>query len=247
MSNSLLNRAAIVTGAASGIGAASARAFAAAGAKVLAVDLAPEGLAALAEEGLATLALDVAAPDAPERMVQEALARFSRLDIVFANAGVARHALAAETTDEAWDLQLAVNLTAPFRLARAAAPHVAKSPAGRILVTSSVMGEGTDYGLAAYCASKAGVLGLVRNLALEWGKHGVTVNAILPGAIATGMTRGVWDATPGTAEAWAKKAALRRLGQPEDIARVAAFLASDEAGFITGQAITVDGGLTLRV
>ncbi len=247
MLKKLNDRAAIVTGAASGIGAASARAFAAEGARVLAVDMAPEGLAVLAGEGIATLALDVSEPDAPERMVQAAMARFARLDVVFANAGVARHALAAETTDAAWDLQLAVNLTAPFRLARAAAPHLAKSPAGRILVTSSVMAEGADYGLAAYSASKAGLLGLVRSLALEWGKHGVTANAILPGAIATGMTQGAWDAAPGAADVWAKKAALRRLGAPEDIARVAAFLAGDDAGFITGQAITVDGGLTLRV
>ena len=153
----------------------------------------------------------------------------------------------AEMDDAAWDLQLAVNLSAPFRLARAAAPHLAQSPAGRVLVTASVMAEGTDFGLAGYCASKAGVLGLVRTLALEWGKHGVTANAILPGAIATGMTKPLWEARPEIADVWAKKAAVRRLGQPEDVARLALFLASDAAAFITGQAITVDGGLTLRL
>jgi NAD(P)-dependent dehydrogenase (short-subunit alcohol dehydrogenase family) len=109
------------------------------------------------------------------------------------------------------------------------------------------MAEGTNYGLAGYCASKTGVLGLVRTLALEWGKHGVTANAILPGAIATGMTKPLWEAHPEIAELWAKKAALRRVGQPEDVARLAVFLASDAASFITGQAIAVDGGLTLRV
>jgi NAD(P)-dependent dehydrogenase (short-subunit alcohol dehydrogenase family) len=109
------------------------------------------------------------------------------------------------------------------------------------------MAEGTDnYGLAAYCASKAGVGGLIRTLAYELGKHGVTANYIMPGAIKTGMTRDSF-ADKDIAEIWAKKSALRRLGEPEDIARMALFLASDEAAFVTGQGIKVDGGIMLRV
>lgn len=243
----LQGRSALVTGAASGIGFAAVEAFLAEGAGVLAVDRAPEGLAALKEEGAKTLVADLAETQACAAAVAEAVAAFGALDILFANAGVARSAPAAETDDLAWEEQLAVNLSAPFRLARAAAPHLVQSPAGRVLVTASVMAEGTDYGLVGYCASKAGVLGLVRTLALEWGKHGVTANAILPGAIATGMTKPLWDARPDIADLWAKKAALKRLGAPQDVARLAVFLASDAAAFITGQAITVDGGLTLRI
>ena len=243
----LHGRVALVTGAASGIGYAAVEAFIAEGAQVLAVDCNGEGMAPLQALGARLHTADLAEPAAADEAVAAAVTAFGRLDVLFANAGVVRNALAAEMDDAAWDLQLAVNLSAPFRLARAAAPHLAQSPAGRVLVTASVMAEGTDFGLAGYCASKAGVLGLMRTLALEWGKHGVTANAILPGAIATGMTKPLWEARPEIADVWAKKAAVRRLGQPEDVARLALFLASDAAAFITGQAITVDGGLTLRL
>ncbi len=107
------------------------------------------------------------------------------------------------------------------------------------------MAEGTDFGLAAYCASKAGVAGLTRNLALELGKYGITANYILPGAIVTGMTKSFDD--PAIAEIWAKKSPLRRLGEPIDIARGALFLASADGGFVTGHGLNVDGGMMLRV
>ena len=139
-----------------------------------------------------------------------------------------------------------MNLRAVFRLSRQAIPHIIKSPAGRIISTASVMANGTDYGLSAYCASKAGVVGLMRTLALELGKFGVTANAVLPGAIATGMTAASF-ANQDIAAIWARKSVLRRLGQPIDVARVALFLASDDAAFVTVQAIAADGGLTLRI
>lgn len=240
----LTGRVAIVTGAASGIGRASAELFAAEGAQVLAVDRSGADLAF--EADMAALHADVATPEAPAQIVAAAIERFGRLDILFNNAGVGSGALAAEMTDEAWDAVQAVNLRAVFRLCRSAIPHLTASPAGRILNTASVMAQGTDYGLAAYCASKAGVLGLTRTLALELGKHGVTANAILPGAILTGMTAASF-AREEVAQAWAKKSVLRRLGQPIDVARVALFLASDDAGFVTGQAIAADGGMTLRI
>lgn len=109
------------------------------------------------------------------------------------------------------------------------------------------MARGTDYGLAAYCASKAGVAGLTRTLALELGKFGITANYLEPGAIRTGMTQPLWDARPEVADIWAKKSPLRRLGQPIDLARAALFLASDDGGFVTGHGLVVDGGLTLRI
>ena len=241
----LEGRTAIITGAASGIGRASALLFAEEGAKVLAVDRRGSDLDFTA--GAVTgFAYDVAAPDAPDRIVGRAVEAFGGLDILFNNAGVGAGAPAAEMSDEVWDRVNDINLKAVFRLARAAAPHLMKSTAGRILNTASVMAEGTDYGLAAYCASKAGVVGLTRTLALELGKHGVTANAILPGAINTGMTAASF-ANPDIAAVWAKKSPLKRLGQPIDLARLALFLASDDAGFITGQAIAADGGMRLRI
>lgn len=242
-------RVAIVTGAASGIGAASAALFAEEGARVLAVDLPGKNLAHAheAQTGIAILEKSVADDDAAEAIVSEALARFGRLDILMNNAGIGSNALAEAMSQADWDRTLAVNLTAQFRLCQRAIPHLKSSPAGRIINVASVMAEGTDYGLAAYCASKAGVAGLTRTLALELGKFGITANYLEPGAIATGMTKPLWDARPDVAEIWAKKAALRRLGQPIDLARAALFLASEDGGFITGHGLVVDGGLTLRV
>lgn len=245
----LQDRAAIVTGAASGIGRATAQLFAQEGAKVLAVDLPAKGLAAAHDgiAGIVCLEKSVANADAADAIVGAATARFGRLDIVMNNAGMAANALAEALTDEVWDRTLAVNLTAQMRICRRAIPHLKESPAGRIINVASVMAEGTDYGLAAYCASKAGVAGLTRTLALELGKFGVTANYLEPGAIATGMTSPLWNARPEVAEIWAKKSALRRLGLPIDLARAALFLASDDGGFVTGHGLVVDGGLMLRV
>jgi 3-oxoacyl-[acyl-carrier protein] reductase len=241
----LQDRAAIVTGAASGIGRASAELFASEGARVLAVDR-PGSDLTFAHPAIIGLGQDVATDDAPEAIVGAAIKAFGKLDILFNNAGVGANALAANMTDEQWDWVMSINIRAVFRLSRAAIPHLVASPAGRIVSTASVMAQGTDYGLAAYCAAKAGVLGLTRTLALELGKHGVTANAVMPGAIVTGMTQASF-ANPAAAEVWAKKSVLRRLGEPIDVARVALFLASDDGGFVTGQAIAADGGMTLRI
>jgi NAD(P)-dependent dehydrogenase (short-subunit alcohol dehydrogenase family) len=241
----LEHKVAIVTGAASGIGRASAELFAREGARVLAVDRPGTDLSFDSPQ-IVGFAADLAAAEAPVRIVEAATAIAGQLDILYNNAGVSNSSLASEMSDEAFDRVLAVNLRAVFRLSREATPWLVKSGAGRIINTASVMALGTDYGLAAYCASKAGVLGLTRTLALELGKHAVTANAILPGAIATGMTAASF-ANPDIAAIWAKKSVLRRLGQPADIARVALFLASDDAGFVTGQAIAADGGMTLRI
>jgi 3-oxoacyl-[acyl-carrier protein] reductase len=245
----LKDRAAIVTGAASGIGRATAQLFAQEGARVLAVDLPDKGLAKAHEgaTGIAFLEKNLADDDADSAIVGAAVERFGRLDIVMNNAGVAFNAPVETMTDEVWSRSLSVNLTAQMRLCRKAIAHLKASPAGRIINVASVMAEGTDYGLAAYCASKAGVAGLTRTLALELGRFAITANYIEPGAIATGMTSPLWDARPDVAEIWAKKAALKRLGQPIDIARAALFLASDEGGFVTGHGLVVDGGLMLRV
>jgi NAD(P)-dependent dehydrogenase (short-subunit alcohol dehydrogenase family) len=245
----LLGRVAIVTGAASGIGAASSSLFAAHGAHVLAVDRDPDPLMALADSHprISPLTVDLSDGDAPALCV-EAARRLAggRLDIVFANAGIAVSAPVAGHGDADWQRVLDVNLSASFRLARAAIEALCAAPAGRFIATASLMADHTDHGLAAYCASKAGLTGLVRALALEMGRHGATANWIEPGAIRTGMTAALWDARPDIAEIWARKAVLRRLGNPDDVARVALFLASDDSAFVTGQGIAVDGGMTLR-
>ena len=188
---------------------------------------------------------DVTDDDAPGNIVDTAIERYGRLDILFNNAGISRRAIVGEQTEEDWNLTLSVNLTAQFRLATEAVPHLKESPAGRIVNTASVMARMTDYGLAAYSASKAGVAGMTRALALDLGKFGITANYIEPGAIQTGMTQAAFQ-DDDIAAIWAKKAALRRLGEPIDIARAALFLASDDAGFVSGHGLTVDGGLTLR-
>lgn len=246
MSGRLAGRSAIVTGAASGIGEASAALFAAEGAKVLAVDV-PGKFKGDAPAGVTRFEIDITEPDAPDRIIAAARNAHGGLDILFNNAGISNNTLAKDMTDEAFDRVVEVNLRAVFRLSRAAIPELVKSSAGRIISTASVMAEGTDYGLAAYCASKAGVAGLTRSLALELGKYGITANYLMPGAIRTGMTSGLWDARPEVAEIWAKKSVLRRLGAPIDLARAALFLASEDGGFVTGQGLAVDGGLTLRI
>ncbi len=245
----LKDRAAIVTGAASGIGNATAQLFAEEGARVLAVDLPGQNLAA-AHEGLtriSTFEKSVGDADSADTIIAEAVKHFGRLDIVMNNAGVASNSRIEDLTEDIWQQTLNVNLSAQMRLCQKALPYLKVSPAGRIINVASVMAEGTDYGLAAYCASKAGVAGLTRTLALELGKFGITANYLEPGAIRTGMTTGLWDARPDVAEIWAKKSALRRLGQPIDLARAALFLASDDGGFVTGHGLVVDGGLMLRV
>ena len=247
----LSGKFAVITGAASGIGRATAQLFAERGATVLAVDR-PESAIMTAHEGngaISVLAKSVAHDDAPETIVSAALERFGTIDILFNNAGVSNRSLAAETTDADWDRVFAVNVRAPFRISRAAIPHLIKRAEekgrARIICTASVMAFDTDIGLAAYTASKHGVAGLTKTLALELGKHKVTANYILPGAIETGMTQASFD-DPFIRGVWEKKAALRRLGQPIDMARAALLLASDEADFITGHGLVADGGLTLR-
>ena len=247
----LSGKFAVITGAASGIGRATAHLFSERGAKVLAVDR-PESAIMTAHEGnaaISVLAQSVADDDAPDKIVNAALERFGAIDILFNNAGVSGRSLTHETTDAEWDRQFAVNVRAPFRISRAAIPHLIKRAEekgrARIICTASVMAFDTDIGLCAYTASKHGVAGLTKTMALELGKYKVTANYILPGAIETGMTQASF-ADPFIRGVWEKKAALRRLGQPLDMARAALLLASDEADFITGHGLVADGGLTLR-
>jgi 3-oxoacyl-[acyl-carrier protein] reductase len=243
----LQDKAAIVTGAASGMGRACAVLFAENGARVLAVDRPGTDLAGTAQshQAIRGLEADIAEAGAPERIIAHAVGAFGRLDILMNNAGVSHRAPVEEMQEDDWDRVCAVNVRAQFLLCRAAIPHLKASGAGRIINVASVMAEATDFGLAAYCASKAGVAGLTRTLALELGRFGITANYIEPGAILTGMTAKAFS-DPHIAEVWAKKSPLKRLGQPIDIARGALFLASNDGAFVTGHGLRIDGGLMLR-
>jgi NAD(P)-dependent dehydrogenase (short-subunit alcohol dehydrogenase family) len=161
------------------------------------------------------------------------------------NAGTGTNALAGELPLAEWDRVHNVNVRAQFLLIKTALPELIAAGGGSIINVASVMAEVTDYGLAAYCSSKAGVAGLTRTVALEYGKYGVRANYIMPGPIYTGMTKTNFD-NETIRKVWEKKTALRRLGTPEDMAKVALFLASDDARYVTGAGIRADGGLMLR-
>jgi len=234
----LSGRKAVVTGAASGIGAAAVVRLLAEGCEVLAVDLEPAGLA-----GTYNLAADV---NDTATIAAEAAAKLGSCDILINNAGVCPVGSFDETTDAMWDLALSVNVTAVMRLTRAFLPLLRQSTAGRVINTGSILSRYGDAGLTAYTASKHAVLGLTRALAMELGPDGITVNCVQPGAIETGMTRPMFQANPAGRDYYTGRSALGRTGQPEDIAAVMAFLASDDACFVTGQGIMVDGGVMVH-
>ena len=245
---SLEGRVALVTGAARGIGAATAVALAEAGARVAVLDRDGDGIERTADAiggaGSDALAIPADVTDVPamERAVDTVVAEWGRLDVLVNNAGIVRDATLGKVSDEDWTATLDVNLRGAMIGTRAALRPMRAAGAGRILSATSVVARMGNYGQTAYAASKAGIIGLTRAWARELGPLGITANAVAPGFIDTDMARGVPEKV---LSALLERTAARRLGRPEEVAAVYVFLASDLASFMNGAVVGVDGGLLL--
>jgi 3-oxoacyl-[acyl-carrier protein] reductase len=250
-------RVALVTGAASGIGAATARILAEAGADVVVGwyagdphDVTPTARAVeTAGRRCVVVEADVALKGAAERMVEAAVGELGRLDVLVANAAIARDVASTELDDERWQELLDIDLGGVFRCFRAALPHMMEAGWGRLLTTSSIAGAYQGWARHAhYTAAKAGLVGLVRSLAVEVGRHGITVNAVAPGVIETPQSEDpVNSLGPAGLREFATRVPVGRNGRPEDIAHTFLFLASEEASYLTGQVLLVDGGVSLSL
>ena len=241
----LSGQSALVTGASGGIGGAIARALHRQGATVAVAGRRSAELDALvAELGGRTHALtgDLADPEAPDRLVREAEAAMGQIDILVSNAGITRDGLALRLRDEDWQAVIEVNLTAAFRLIRAALRGMIRRRHGRVIAIASVVGVTGNAGQANYAATKAGLIGMAKSLAAETATRGITVNCIAPGLITTAMTDKLNE------EQRARIAAtipMGRFGAAEDVAAAAVYLASAEASYVTGQTLHVNGGMAM--
>ena len=238
-------KAALVTGASGGIGAAIARALHAQGAAVALSGTRRDALDTLAAElgeRAHVCPADLADPAAPEALVEAAEATAGSLAILVNNAGLTRDMLALRMSDESWQTVLDVDLSAPFRLARAALRGMLRRRAGRIISISSIVGATGNAGQANYAAAKAGLVGMSKALAQEVASRGITVNVVAPGFVVTPMTDAL---SPAQKEKLSGAIPLGRLGQPADIAAAVVYLASDEAGWVTGATLHVNGGMAM--
>ena len=243
------NQVAIVTGAGRGIGHAIALRLAQEGARVASVSRSEKNAKKTADEinamradSAKAYAVDVADHAAVQKIGAQILEEFGRVDVLVNNAGVTRDGLSMRMSMEDWDTVLDTNLKGAFNFSQAVMRSMIKQRSGRIINISSVSGLTGNAGQANYSASKAGLIGLTKTLARELASRGITVNAVAPGFIVTDMTSGLSDEVK---QAIMAKIPLAKLGQPEDIAAAVAFLASAEANFITGQVLTVDGGMVM--
>ena len=250
----LTGRTALITGGARGIGRATAEKFLNEGARVAIADrdaaalrsTEQELLAALAQKGrsgdLVAVELDVTDPGSVRSAVEATLQRFGQLEVLVNNAGITRDSTLAKLGDDAWAQVINVNLTGTFQMTKAVLPHFVDRRSGVVLNAASVVGVFGNFGQSNYVASKAGVIGLTKVWSRELGRKGIRVNCVAPGFIATDMTAAMPAEVLGKMK---EHTPLGRLGAPEDVAALYAFLASDDASFISGQVIGVDGGLVL--
>ncbi len=244
----LENKVAIITGAGSGIGRETALLFAEEGAKVVVADISERGGMETVEkirgaggEGV-FIKLDVSSIEQAKQMVKETHERYSRIDILIINAGIVQDALIIKMTEEQWDRVINVNLKGAFNCIKAVVDVMINQGSGVILNASSIVGVYGNIGQANYASAKAGLIGMTKSLAKELGRKGIRINAVAPGFIRTPMVGGVPEKV---LEMVKEKTPLRRLGEPRDIAYAYLYLASDEAGFVNGAVIPVDGGLVL--
>ena len=237
----LENKVAVVTGAAKGLGGEMAKLFAKEGAKVIAVDL---GELTYECENVEYYKLKVADSEACKAFFDYAKEKYGKIDILVNNAGITRDGMTRKMTDEMWDLVISVNLKGVFNLTRYVGPYMEEMGGGSIINISSVVGEYGNIGQANYAASKAGVIGLTKTWAKEFARKGVPVrvNAIAPGYIMTDMMNTVPE---DLLQKFATLTMLGRLGQPIEIAKAALFLASDDASYVTGHVLSVNGGMRL--
>ena len=241
----LSGRVALVTGASRGIGRAIALTLAKHGATVVAAARG-ENARPVSEEIAAAggktefVSLDVTAAGAAEATVAGVVERHGRIDVLVNNAGIAKDQLMLRMKRDDWDAVIATNLTAAFALTQAALKPMIRQRSGRIVSISSVVGQAGNAGQANYAASKAGLIGFSKAVALEVASRGITVNVVAPGLIATDMTHAL---TEGAREEWESRIPLKRLGTADDIAAAVCFLASNEASYITGQVLAVNGGM----
>lgn len=251
----LKDRVAIITGAGKGIGQGIAKVFVQEGAKVVVVDWDEEAGKRTAEElrqaggDAFFVKCDVSKEDQVKAMVQAALEKYGRIDILVNNAGVGVYKSVLDATSEDWDLCLGVNLKGVFLCSKYVIPHMQAIGKGVIINISSVHSAATVAGVAPYAASKGGVTALTRNMAIDYGPT-IRVVAISPGWVLTPLIQSIFNRYPDPAEQQRiveQRQVMKRIGRPEDIGYAAAFLASDEASFITGTEIFVDGGLTAQL
>jgi len=247
----LSGRVALVTGGSKGIGKAVARGLAEAGAKVAIAARTEADLKKAAKEigeGLggevATFVVDMNDRDQVKKLAADVLARFGRCDVLFNNAGSNRPQPLVETTEEVWDYIVELNLTSCMLLSRELAPSMIRNKWGRIVYTSSIMGLASNPGRGCYSATKAALLGLARAQALELGPHGITVNCLAPGPVATDLPMSLLS--DDQKKTFAERTAVKRWGQPIDMVGPVLMLSSDAGAFITGNVILADGGILCR-
>lgn len=250
MSAPMLNeKIAIITGSGRGLGAATALRFAREGAHVVINDINGDNAKGIADEieKLGRRALvsthDVSDFKAANALVDETMAKFGRVDILVNNAGITRDSMLHKLSEEKWDEVIRINLKGPFNMGQACAKVMMEQKYGRIVNLASVAWLG-NVGQTNYSASKAGVVGMTRTWAIELARHGITSNAIAPGLIDSVLTQQIPSEVK---ERFVKRIPLGRIGEPDDIANLIAFLASDQASYVTGQCIQIDGGLSVGI